>query len=528
MTILPIKKTNKEKTPPEQPSHDHNGSLNQPSNIDAASSRVGRLENTPNRTRIQRHQNVSGSLAAVASPSNQYETVESSIPAINSPLSETFPSERPALSGKRRHGKTSPHPQPYGKNKPSRPLQASDGNSSSHNSRMKYTERSKGAVQSGNQRTVRRRQRSKTNENDSRYNSEDEYEDERVPKRHEEVDYKTMEENFARKMKDKKGFHIRAMEEDGSCLFRAVADQIYGDQNMADEVRRRCMDYMVKNRDYFCNFVTEDFGSYIVRKRLPYTHGNHLEMQAMAELYNRQFEVYEYDITPINIFATRTASANPPLRVSYHRQSHYNSVIDPFTPTIGVGLGLPSFHPGLADKNLLESAFKTSEQEQIEKQMLADKLRAADRDYTEEELVREISHRSLQEYYRNNGGKAPLSSPTEVSGKSRKLASLPCSSEQKKSSNEKSEDREAASSSASKRPQRSSPPKASSSSSSNSSFAILGNDWVDEKDEMTVMKRILMQSQQEYYEQLQAEAQNKNTSEGQQKAGASCSRYPTN
>ena len=31
-----------------------------------------------------------------------------------------------------------------------------------------------------------------------------------------------MEENFARKMKDKKGFHIRAMEEDGSCLFRAV------------------------------------------------------------------------------------------------------------------------------------------------------------------------------------------------------------------------------------------------------------------------------------------------------------------
>jgi len=51
---------------------------------------------------------------------------------------------------------------------------------------------------------------------------------------------------------------------------------------------------------------------------------------------------------PINIFATRTASANPPLRVSYHRQSHYNSVIDPFTPTIGVGLGLPSFHPGVS------------------------------------------------------------------------------------------------------------------------------------------------------------------------------------
>jgi len=38
------------------------------------------------------------------------------------------------------------------------------------------------------------------------------------------------------------------MQEDGSCLFRAVADQIYGDEEMHTSVRRHCMDYIVSNR----------------------------------------------------------------------------------------------------------------------------------------------------------------------------------------------------------------------------------------------------------------------------------------
>jgi hypothetical protein len=41
------------------------------------------------------------------------------------------------------------------------------------------------------------------------------------------------------------GFLITKMIEDGSCLFRAVADQIYGDQEMHPCVRRNCMDYIV-------------------------------------------------------------------------------------------------------------------------------------------------------------------------------------------------------------------------------------------------------------------------------------------
>ena len=43
----------------------------------------------------------------------------------------------------------------------------------------------------------------------------------------------------------KKGLVIKQMSEDGACLFRAIADQVYGDQDMHDIVRKNCMDYLV-------------------------------------------------------------------------------------------------------------------------------------------------------------------------------------------------------------------------------------------------------------------------------------------
>lgn len=48
-----------------------------------------------------------------------------------------------------------------------------------------------------------------------------------------------------------------------------------------------------KNADYFSSYVTEDFTTYINRKRKNNCHGNHIEMQAMAEMYNRPVEVYQ-------------------------------------------------------------------------------------------------------------------------------------------------------------------------------------------------------------------------------------------
>lgn len=64
------------------------------------------------------------------------------------------------------------------------------------------------------------------------------------------------------------------------------------------------MDYMVflpvrqlfifqeKERNHFSQFVTEDFSDYIKRKRCEGVQGNHLELQAISEIYSRAIEIY--------------------------------------------------------------------------------------------------------------------------------------------------------------------------------------------------------------------------------------------
>lgn len=49
-----------------------------------------------------------------------------------------------------------------------------------------------------------------------------------------------------------------------------------------------------QNREYFAQFLTEDIAGYISRKRKKNVHGNHIEIQAMSEIYNRPVELYCY------------------------------------------------------------------------------------------------------------------------------------------------------------------------------------------------------------------------------------------
>ncbi|XP_075691118.1 OTU domain-containing protein 5 isoform X4 [Rhinoderma darwinii] len=240
-------------------------------------------------------------------------------------------------------------------------------------------------------------------------NSEDEYE---TAARTQSIDPDMAEQQenwFEKALQEKKGFIIKQMKEDGACLFRAVADQVYGDQDMHEVVRKHCMDYLTKNADYFSNYVTEDFTTYINRKRKNNCHGNHIEMQAMAEMYNRPVEVYQYGTEPINTFHGIQQNEDEPIRVSYHRNIHYNSVVNPNKATIGVGLGLPSFKPGgqggfcvqYADQSLMKNAIRTSEESWIEQQMLEDKKRATDWEATNEAIEEQVARESYLQWLRD-------------------------------------------------------------------------------------------------------------------------------
>ncbi|KAI6234580.1 Deubiquitinating enzyme A [Aphelenchoides fujianensis] len=212
-----------------------------------------------------------------------------------------------------------------------------------------------------------------------------------------------LEVAFVESMKKNRGFNVKVVKGDGACMFRAVADQIYGDEEMHHDVRRLSMDYIAKNRDHFSQFITEDFNEYLTRKRNVDVHGNHVELQAISEIFLRPIEIYEYGTEPINTFhpisrEANTGQVNPPIRLSYHGSVHYNSVVDPFTPTIGVGLGLPGHVPGAADRNLMREATLASERHHIEEAMLKDKMKMTDWEHTEKELERQIANESYLEF----------------------------------------------------------------------------------------------------------------------------------
>ena len=48
------------------------------------------------------------------------------------------------------------------------------------------------------------------------------------------------------------------------------------------------------NADYYSQYVTENFEEYVSRKRTPAVHGNHLEIQALSEMFSRPIHIYCY------------------------------------------------------------------------------------------------------------------------------------------------------------------------------------------------------------------------------------------
>lgn len=237
----------------------------------------------------------------------------------------------------------------------------------------------------------------------SGFNSEDEYDERVIKDRHlTDEEWQKRDDFFARCMSNL-GFEIKQMNEDGACLFRSISDQVYGDQEFHFQVRQDCMNYIVKNRDFFEPYVTEDFDQYVARKRKWNVHGNHLEIQAMSELYNRTIEVYCYQIEPINIFnCPRLVNSYEPIRLSYHRMCHYNSISNPNKPSVGVGLGLPNYHPVDIDRRRFNDAVRASEQLLIEQTMLEDKLKATDWEATNEAIEEQVARESYIQYFRDN------------------------------------------------------------------------------------------------------------------------------
>lgn len=94
------------------------------------------------------------------------------------------------------------------------------------------------------------------------------------------------------------GLHIEAVEGDGNCLFRAVAHQIYGDENLHNLVRQKCLDYMESESEFFSQFVEggrDMFPFYLRAKRMDACWGDDPEIE-VSYVHTRTTVVRKWDV----------------------------------------------------------------------------------------------------------------------------------------------------------------------------------------------------------------------------------------
>ncbi|KAG8655088.1 OVARIAN TUMOR DOMAIN-containing deubiquitinating enzyme 6 isoform X2 [Manihot esculenta] len=216
------------------------------------------------------------------------------------------------------------------------------------------------------------------------------------------------ERQFEIDIRRSKGLEVKRMLEDGNCLFRAVADQVYGDSEVYDLIRQMCIDYMERERDHFSQFITEGFTSYCKRKRRDKVYGNNAEIQALSEMYNRPIHIYSYGTEPINIFHRGYNTDTPPIRLSYHHGNHYNSLVDPRRLTIGAGLGFSCLRGTNVDRDQVKAAIKAQQDQQIDNALIAEGRFYSDLELTEKEIEHMVMEASRAEYLASDKSKQQL------------------------------------------------------------------------------------------------------------------------
>ncbi|KAK4584682.1 hypothetical protein RGQ29_022415 [Quercus rubra] len=123
---------------------------------------------------------------------------------------------------------------------------------------------------------------------------------------------------------DLKIVHVTA---DGNCFFRALADQLEGNEEEHKKYRSMVVEYIMKNREMFEPFIEDDvpFDEYCQCMEKDGTWAGHMELQA-ASLVTHSNMCIHRNMSPrwyIRNFDERGACM---VHLSYHDEEHYNSV----------------------------------------------------------------------------------------------------------------------------------------------------------------------------------------------------------
>jgi len=177
-------------------------------------------------------------------------------------------------------------------------------------------------------------------------------------------DMTAVDENWKTRLKDDK-LEIIPVMGDGNCLFRAVAHQVYGDESIHAIIREKVVEYLRLEKNYFMEYVDQNFNSYLEDMAKDGVWGGNVEIQAMCEIYGRPIEIYAYSNAPMRSYTNENANltSKPPIRLSYHTRSHYNSIINPSTHCDSIDRR----HPGISESEFIERWTELRAMEDLQK-----------------------------------------------------------------------------------------------------------------------------------------------------------------
>lgn len=99
------------------------------------------------------------------------------------------------------------------------------------------------------------------------------------------------------------GLSIRKVAPDGNCLFRALSDQLWGDQTRHVEVRKRICDHLEQHPEDVGDFVAgfldprgnetyeDSYARYVDNMRQQGTYGSHVELLAACKVFRRSIRL---------------------------------------------------------------------------------------------------------------------------------------------------------------------------------------------------------------------------------------------
>ncbi|MCJ1405270.1 OTU domain-containing protein 3 [Xylographa trunciseda] len=155
----------------------------------------------------------------------------------------------------------------------------------------------------------------------------------------------------------------------GDCLFRALSDQLYGDESHHYEIRARVVQHMRENAHIYRDFTAIDAGGAIrrnprraaasygtVSSEIPSeqeidrrfrdnldemaklgTYADHLEIQAFCETYGVDVQIYQKESGGMTVEASRIMEEKKPLvLLAYHDYEHYSTIRSLSTPHTGI------------------------------------------------------------------------------------------------------------------------------------------------------------------------------------------------